>query len=210
VDAHAPAPVTRAQRRDQATAETRASILAAARERLLAEGYANLSTRAVAEVAGVPLSQIHYHFGSKQLLILAVLESENARLLGRQRRMYEGPEPLSRHWDLACDFLDEDLESGYVRILQEMIAAGWSDSAVAVAVRDMLGGWYRLLGDVARREAERLGGLGPFTPDEVAMLMGLPFMGAEAALLLGMDEGSFPVRSALRKLGAVIRGLEEG
>lgn len=210
VDTHAPASITRAQRRDQATAETHASILAAARARLLAEGYANLSTRAVAETAGVPLSQIHYHFGSKQQLILAVLEAENARLLDRQRRMYEGPEPLSRHWERACDFLDEDLESGYVRVLQEMIAAGWSDSVVATAVRDMLGAWYRLLGDVARREAERLGGLGPFTPEEVAMLMGLPFMGAEAALLLGMDKSQFPVRSALRKLGAVIRGLEEG
>ena len=30
-----------------------------------ADGYANLSTRRVADSAGVPLSQIHYHFGSK-------------------------------------------------------------------------------------------------------------------------------------------------
>ena len=52
---------------------------------LLAVGYANLSTRAVAEAAEVPLSQIHYHFGSKQQLILAVLEAENERLLDRQR-----------------------------------------------------------------------------------------------------------------------------
>jgi AcrR family transcriptional regulator len=202
-------PVSRAERRGQATAETRASILAAARARLLAEGYANLSTRAVAEAADVPLSQIHYHFGSKQQLILAVLEAENVRLLDRQQRMYAGPEPLSRHWERACDFLDEDLESGYVRILQEMIAAGWSDSVVAGAVRDMLGGWYRLLADVARREAERLGGLGPFAPDEVAMLMGLPFIGAESALLLGLDEAEFPTRSALRKIGALIREMEE-
>jgi AcrR family transcriptional regulator len=202
-------PPTRAQRRDQATAETRASILAAARARLLADGYANLSTRSVADAAGVPLSQIHYHFGSKQQLILDLLAAENERLLERQRRMYAGPEPLSRHWELACRFLDEDLESGYVRVLQEMIAAGWSDSGVAAAVRELLGAWYRLLADVARREAERLGGLGPFTPDEVAMLMGMPFIGAESAILLGFDETQFPARSALRKLGGLIRALEE-
>jgi AcrR family transcriptional regulator len=203
------ASATRALRRSQATAETRAAILDAARACLLADGYANLSTRAVAEAAGVPLSQIHYHFGSKQRLILAVLEAENQRLLERQRRMYSGPEPLSRHWELACAFLDSDLESGYVRILHEMIAAGWSDTSVAAAVRSLLGGWYRLLAQVARREAERLGGLGPFTPDEVAMLMGMPFMGAESAILLGLDETEFPARSALRKLGQVIRQLEE-
>ncbi|HEY6570855.1 MAG TPA: helix-turn-helix domain-containing protein, partial [Candidatus Limnocylindrales bacterium] len=139
------APETRAERRDRATADTRATILAAARERLLAVGYANLSTRAVAEAAEVPLSQIHYHFGSKQQLILAVLEGENARLLERQRTMYAGSEPLWRQWDQACDFLEADLESGYVRVLQEMIAAGWSDPEVASAVREFVGGWYRLL-----------------------------------------------------------------
>ena len=208
VDDAVAVPETRAERRDRATAVTRASILDAARATLLADGYANLSTRRVADAAGVPLSQIHYHFGSKQQLILAVLGAENARLLERQRRMYEGPEPLWRHWEMACDYLEEDLASGYVRVLQEMIAAGWSDAAVASAVRELLGGWYGLLADVARSEAERLGGLGPFTPEEVSMLMGLPFMGAEAAILLGMDEREFPARSALRKIGALIRDAQ--
>jgi hypothetical protein len=89
-----------------------------------------------------------------------------------------------------------------------MIAAGWSDSAVAGAVREMLAGWYRLLREVAEREARRLGGLGPFTSSEVSMLMGLPFLGAESALLLGLDETEFPTRSALRKLGALILAAE--
>ena len=209
VDGTEAAPQTRAERRQQAAADTRASILAAARARLLADGYANLTTRAVAEAAEVPLSQIHYHFGSRGQLILALLEAENARLLERQRSMYAGPEPLWRQWERACDFLEEDLESGYVRVLQEMIAAGWSDPEVAAAVRSFLGGWFRLLTDVAQREMERRGGMGPFTPAEVAALMGMPFMGAEAAILLGFEESELPTRSALRKIGEVIRSLEE-
>ena len=209
VDETLAAPETRAERRDRATADTRATILAAARERLLAVGYANLSTRAVAEAAEVPLSQIHYHFGSKQQLILAVLEGENARLLERQRTMYAGPEPLWRQWDQACDFLEADLESGYVRVLQEMVAAGWSDPEVAAAVREFIGGWYRLLAGVAERVSDTRGGLGPFTPIEVAALMGLPFLGAESIILLGFTEAELPARSALRKLGDVIRAMEE-
>ena len=209
VDGTEAAPPTRAERRQQAAADTRASILAAARARLLADGYANLTTRAVAEAAEVPLSQIHYHFGSRGQLILALLEAENARLLERQRSMYAGPEPLWRQWERACDFLEEDLESGYVRVLQEMIAAGWSDPEVAAAVRAFLGAWFGLLADVARREMERRGALGPFTPAEVAALMGMPFMGAEAAILLGFEESELPTRSALRKIGEVIRSLEE-
>jgi AcrR family transcriptional regulator len=202
-----PPPGTRAGRRERASADTRARILEAARGCLLADGYASLSTRRVADAADVPLSQIHYYFGSKQELILAVLAEENERLLSRQTTMYSGSEPLWRQWERACEYLETDLESGYVRILQEMIAAGWSDPTVAASVREQLMGWFQLLTDVARREERRAGSLGPFTPEEVAALMGLPFMGAEAAILLGMSEADLPTRSALRKVGAVLRNL---
>jgi AcrR family transcriptional regulator len=201
---------SRAERRDRATADTRSAIVDAARTALLAEGYAALATRKVADLAGVPLSQIHYHFGSKRQLILAVLAAENERLLERQRSMFDAPEPLWVRWDRACDFLDQDLESGYVRILQEMIAAGWSDPEVAAAVRSMIGAWYALLAEVARTEAERGGDLGPFTPDEVSALMATPFLGAEELILLGVDESTLPLRSALRKMGRLLAGFGDG
>ena len=179
VDGTAPAP-TRAERRDQATADTRATILAAARARLLRDGYASLSTRAVAETAGVPLSQIHYHFGASSDSSWRSSKPRTNGCSSGSGAMYGSPEPLWQQWERACDFLDEDLESGYVRVLQEMVAAGWSDAEVAAAVRGYLSGWYTLLAEVAEREAHRVGGLGPFTAAEVASLMGLPFMGAEA------------------------------
>ena len=200
---------TRAARRDKATADTRARILAAARECLLADGYANLSTRRVADSAEVPLSQIHYHFGSKLQLILAVLAAETERLLERQKAMFDAPEPLWVRWENACDFLDTDVASGYVRILPEMIAAGWSDAEVAASVRDTVGGWYRLLADVARREEEQGADLGGFTPGEVAALMGTPFLGAEELILLGVTEEELPMRSALRKVGVLLRRIGE-
>ena len=109
--------------------------MAAAETCLRTHGHADLSTRRVAEIAGVPLSQIHYHFGSKQGLVLALLDHLNERLLERQSATFAEPMPLWRRWERACDFLDEDLASGYVRILQDMIAAGWSDPEIAEAVR---------------------------------------------------------------------------
>ena len=141
--------------------------------RLLADGYANLSTRKVADRAGVPLSQIHYHFGGKQGIVLALLDHENQRLVGRQRQMYAADVPLWKRYEQACDFLDDDLASGYVRVLQEMIAAGWSDPAVADKVTAMLGGWFDLLAAVAREAEEQLGSLGPLSADEIAVLVGL-------------------------------------
>ena len=194
---------------DVAAADTRALILEAARGRLLADGYAGLSTRKVAEQAQVPVSQLHYHFGSKQGLILALFAEENQRRLDRHRDMYAQDLPLWRRYERACDYLEDDLDSGYVRVLQEMIAAGWSNRGVCEAVRELLGGWFQLLADVVREAERRHGPLGPFTAEELAALVGCAFIGSEALLLLGFDRQLLPIRSALRRVGVVLRQLEE-
>lgn len=190
--------------------DTAAKIRDAAKGCLIRDGLASLSTRSVAEEAGVPLSQINYHFGSKKELLLAVLRKENERLLDRQRQMFGQDVPLWKKWQMACEFLDDDLESGYVRVLHEMTAAGWSDEAIAAPVRDNLRGWYELLTEVAGSARDDIGGLGPFSPREAAVLAGLPFLGAETAILLGFSEKELPVRSALLKVGQLLRNLEEG
>jgi AcrR family transcriptional regulator len=154
----------------------------------------------------VPLSQIHYHFGGKQGLVLALLDHENTRLIGRQRRMYAADAPLWKRYEQACDFLDDDVASGYVRVLQEMIAAGWSDTKVAAQVLGLLQSWQAVLEDVA---ASAPSVLGPLTPSEVAALVGVSFLGGEAMILLGDEDWSRRVRTALRALGKLIRRVEE-
>lgn len=191
------------------SAETRAAILDAARLSVLASGSAGLSTRRIAAEAGVPLSQLHYHFGSKRNLVLAILEAENERLLARQSLMYGDEVPLWKRWEQACDFLEDDLASGYVRILHEMIAAGWSDPVVAERVRGTLAGWYGLLRDVAAEAEGALGTFGPFGPAEVASLAVNAFLGAEATILVGIGEHDVPTRAALRRVGELIRIREE-
>jgi AcrR family transcriptional regulator len=183
-------------------------IIEAARARLLADGYANLSTRKVADNAGVPLSQIHYHFGGKQGMVLALLDEENRRLVSRQRTMYGADQPLWKRYEQACDFLEDDLASGYVRVLQEMIAAGWSDSAVAQQVLVLMQAWFEVLEGVVREASDHFGGLGPFTAADVAALVGLSFLGGEAVILLGDPGWAERARTALRSVGRLIRALE--
>ena len=195
-----------AQPAEAATAQT---ILNAARSRLLEDGYAGLSTRRIALEAGVPLSQVHYHFGSKGGMVLALLEAENERRLSRQTTLYSQDIPLWRRYEQACDVLEDDIESGYVRVLLEMIAAGWTNPEIAAAARSIVGGWYDLLTDVATEAAERFGGLGPFSPAEVATLIGNAFIGSEALLLLGFDRHRLPIRASLRRLGEIIKAAEE-
>jgi AcrR family transcriptional regulator len=190
--------------------DTRTLVLDAAKKVLRQSGYAKLSTRDVAAAAGVSLSQIHYHFGSKQGMVLALFEYLNAQLLDRQASLFgDAALKLSEQWDRACDYLDEDIASGYVRVLQELIAASWADAPVAKVIRAGLLGWMELLTELARRADRELGGLKPFSAEEVAILIGSAFIGAESHYLLGFEKKGVPVRRALRRFGDLIR-IKEG
>ena len=143
-------------------------------------------------------------------MVLALFESLNAQLLERQTAMFTDPSlSLSQQWDRACDYLDDDLATGYVRVLQELSAAGWANPEIGRVVRDGMMGWINLLTGLARRARERFGSLGPFTPEDIAALVGAAFFGMEAYLLLGLEDRGMPLRRSLRRFGDVIRGLEE-
>jgi AcrR family transcriptional regulator len=189
--------------------ETAARILAAARSRLLSDGYASMTTRMVAEAAEVPLSQIHYHFGSKDEMILSLLAAENDRLLERQAEMFGRDLPFSERWDIACDYLDKDLESGYVRVLHEMMAAGWSSDRIGKEVTEMLRGWSAVLTQLARDASHAGLAMGHLTPEEISALTSAAFLGAESMILLGLEDETIPLRKALRGIGQAIKDLEE-
>src|SRR6195256_1141224 len=165
--------------------DTSTTVLEAAKKMLRQNGYSGLSTRDVAAAAGVPLSQIHYHFGSKQGLVLALFEYLNAQLLDRQNALFgDLALKLSEQWDRACDYLEDDIASGYVRVLQELIAASWADAEVAKVIRAGLIEWYDLIVGVARRAEGKFGGLGPLTPEEIGAFAANAFVGAESLYLL--------------------------
>lgn len=193
--------------------ETRRSsvdrILEAARDCLGESGFAAFSTRAVAERAEVPLSQIHYHFRSKQQLLLRVLEQENEALVSRQRAMFEGPGSFAEKWDRACDYLESDLGSGYVRRLHELFGQAYADPIVAVELRKMVGGWLTTIADLVRRSLrpETLARVG-LSPEAFAAIAASSFLGAESMILIGLGESAAPNRQGLRQVGRWIAVLE--
>jgi AcrR family transcriptional regulator len=196
---------SRAEHVDRRVAKGRATkelILEAAREVLREHGYAAATTRTVADAAGVPLSLVHYHFGGKQQLLTALLEHENEQLLARQRELYAGEEPLAEKWLRACEYLREDLASGYVRVLWELWNAGLADPALAERWRSALLGWLDLLEEVAR-------GLDvPVPPRVVAAVVAQLFLGAEAMILGGMREAEVPNFAALEAIAPLIASFE--
>jgi AcrR family transcriptional regulator len=189
--------------------ETSIVLLDAAKKVLRQTGYSGLSTRDVAAEADVPLSQIHYHFGSKQGMVLALFEYLNAQLLNRQNALFGNAAlKLSEQWDQACAYLDDDIASGYVRVLQELVAASWTDAEVAKVVRAGILGWVDLITGLARKAEREFGVIGPFSPDEIGVLVASAFLGAESLYLLGFEKKGSPIRAALRRVADLIRIAE--
>jgi AcrR family transcriptional regulator len=187
---------------------TRERVLAATRDVLLERGFAQTSTRAVAGRADVRLSLVHYHFGSKQGLLIEALERENELLLERQRTLYATPGSLAGKWRTACEFLDEDLRSGYVRVLWELWSAGLADETLAARWRSAMGRWRALLESVAAEWITTLDVEPPLSAKGLATLVTNVFQGIEVELLAGVTDEDAPHREVLEALGAVIEQWE--
>ena len=97
-----------------------------AAERLLVEvGGAGITTRRVAEEAGVNHGLVHYYFGSIENLLVRVLERFTARLTARQRAMYAADIPFIEKWRQAMRYLvSDDVE--YEKIWLELQALAWN------------------------------------------------------------------------------------
>ena len=108
-----------------------AEALLDAAERLLVDvGHAGITTRRLAEAAGVNHGLVHYYFGSNENLLVRALERFTERLVERQRELYAADEPFVEKWRTAMRYLvSEDVT--YEKIWLELQALAWNDAGPA-------------------------------------------------------------------------------
>jgi AcrR family transcriptional regulator len=78
----------------------RSSLLEAAFELVAEKGLEGLRTRDIAARAGVNISTLHYYFGTKDALLVALLEHSNG-LFNTAQRVEEYPDTLRGHFERA-------------------------------------------------------------------------------------------------------------
>jgi AcrR family transcriptional regulator len=208
-DSESPVPAPEDQRLVRGR-ETREQLLAAAASVLGEDGYGAMSMRAVADRAGVRLSLVHYHFGSKAGLMEAVLDHLTEGLLERQQAMWNDGRPFADQWRTACDYLREDVSSGYVRTLWEIWAAGLAEPALAKRWRETQRGWRDLLVERLERWHDEKKVDLPMRPQALAALIGNLFEGAETEILAGVKPSEAPHLEALEAIGDLIERAEKG
>lgn len=113
----------------------------AAVETLKSDGYAGASARAIARRGGFNQALIFYHFGSVKNLLLAALEATSQQRMAHYQSAVGEAASLEAMIEVARRIYAEDLESGHIRVLSEMVAGGLSDSELGAAVAARLEPW---------------------------------------------------------------------
>jgi AcrR family transcriptional regulator len=188
-----------------ATASTRDQILTAAYRTLIDTGYNQISMRKIADEAGVNQSLLHYYFGSKENLMLEVLEYVNEQLLVRQRKMYHEVQSFEAIWARALEYFEEDVQSGYVRALWELRAQGLSNDRIKKRLAEMIGHWRGLVTELVKNALVEYGIQAKAPPDVFARLLGNIYWGAEAEILAGEDPRLHI--EAIRMMGNLFRWI---
>src|SRR5579871_2648814 len=89
----------------EARQQAMAAMMDAAEQLLYEVGYAGVTTRAVAEKAGVNRGLVHYYFGSMEELLTQTLERFVDQLAGALEALYESPDmTFAEKWRLGSQF----------------------------------------------------------------------------------------------------------
>ena len=128
-----------------------------AAERLLVDiGYSGITTRRLAEEAGVNHGLVHYYFGSIENVLVRTLERFTERLIERQRAMYAADTPFIEKWRTAMRFLVEE-DVRYEKVWLELQALAWNRPGMRERLAPVDAEWRAVLTEAFARPRGELG-----------------------------------------------------
>jgi AcrR family transcriptional regulator len=130
------------------------ALLDAAERLLVDAGHAAITTRRLAEEAGINHGLVHYYFGSIENVLVRTLERFTERLVERQREMYAADVPFIEKWRTAMRYLVEE-DVRYEKVWLELQALAWNRPEMREHLAEINGVWRAVLTEAfaAPREA---------------------------------------------------------
>ena len=127
---------------------TRLALLDAAEELLISKGVVGISTRKVADRAGVNQALVHYHFGTIEELLLAVLERVSVQVKERSERIYGRESSFIDGWFKEMEaMVTADLKRGWGKV--------WLENLTLAANRPKIGKQYVKASTMTRKLHEQ-------------------------------------------------------
>jgi len=136
--------------------DTEQALLDAAEQLLVEVGYAGITTRRIAETAGVNHGLVHYYFGSNEALLVQTLERFTARLITRQRALYAADLPFQEKWRTAMEYLVSE-DATYEKIWLELQALAWNRPELQTRLAAVNAEWRAVLTEAFAEPHRELG-----------------------------------------------------
>lgn len=187
---------------------TRTRIVEAALETLKREGFSGTSARAIAATGGFNQALIFYHFGSVKDLLLAALDATSSRRMEAYEAAVEEAETLEDLVQVAARIYQEDLASGHVTVLSEMIAGSLAHPDLGPEIAARIEPWV----DFAEGVVTRVLGDSPFATllpaRDIAYAIVAFYLGLEQlSHLNGATNRATPLFTAATQLAPLIAPL---
>jgi AcrR family transcriptional regulator len=148
--------VTETANKTQARSTAEEALLDAAERLLVDVGYAGITTRRLAEEAGVNHGLVHYYFGSNENLLVRTLERFTERLITRQRELYAADMPFIEKWRTAMRYLvSEDVS--YEKVWLELQALAWNHPELRERLANVNAEWRAVLTEAFEEPHRELG-----------------------------------------------------
>lgn len=151
----------------------------AALETLKEEGFAGASARAISRRGDFNQALIFYHFGSLTDLLLAALDETSARRMEAYEAAMQEATSIEGLVQVALDIYREDLASGHITVLSEMITGSLSHRELGPQIVTRMEPWI----DFAQRAIDRVLEGSPFA----TVLPSRDLAFAVVAFYLGID-----------------------
>lgn len=190
--------------------QTRTRMVTAALETLKREGFSGSSARAIARTGGFNQALVFYHFGSVRELLLAALDETSARRMARYREVVDTADSLPELIAAATEVYREDLASGHIKVLAEMIAGASSMPELGPEIVRRIEPWIDFARDAVARVSATLPFPVPVPPEDTAFAVVALFLGIELLTHLEGDgtrsDRLFELGSQLATMAALLFG----
>jgi AcrR family transcriptional regulator len=187
--------------RTTASAPTREKLMAAAAELIAELGWGRVTTRAVAERAGLPHGAVSYHFRGKQELLIEAAMFAFARAVPEDEfAALAGVEDLIGL--IAAEVGDRDaIDPVLSRLMFEAMREAERDPALRDRMGAMLAQYRELMVQAVRSEQERGAVFAGAPADAIATLLGAV---GDGLLLHALLDPDLDVHAALNALRALL------
>ena len=168
--------------------DTKSRIVDAALETLKAEGFAGTSARAIARRGGFNQALIFYHFGTVNDLLLAALDRTSEIRMARYAESVRDVGSVEEAVRVATDLYREDLASGHITVLSELIAGSLDRPDLAPEIVARMEPWIELAEQAVQRTLGPLGVTGIVPERTIAYGIVALFLGINLLSHLERDE----------------------